>query len=171
MLDSPDVETLHVLWDYDHSLVSFELDDQTTFLLQACLWDPDKIGPLVQVLVSHGADMQAGWRWNWDLLPAIQGGQKLGVMETMVNNGARMNYSAALAAVRANRADVLQLFLNKGRMREGRILDKNIEQLRDEAKHANSASLIKLVEALISARRPSGSLKEIVDRIAFWRRL
>lgn len=47
VLDSPDIETLQVLLDYDHDLANFEFDDHTTFLSQACQRDPDKIGPLI----------------------------------------------------------------------------------------------------------------------------
>lgn len=157
VLDHPNVEILHMLWDYDHSLVNFEFDDHTTFLSQACRRDPDTIGPVIQFLVSHGADMRAGWRLDWDLLPAIGGGQHLDVIEVMVAHGARMDYSAILAAVRAGRADVLQLCLDKGGMvrgGEGRLPDKDVEQLRDEARDAKSVSLVESVEALISASHP-----------------
>ncbi|KAK7735638.1 hypothetical protein SLS53_007378 [Cytospora paraplurivora] len=151
VLDSPDIEILQVLLDYDHRIANYEFDDHTTFLSQACQRDPDKIGPLIKLLVAHGADMQAGWRWNWDLLPAIYGGQHLDVMEAMVAKGARINYLAILYAVRKERADVLQMVLDKRGARDGRLSDADVEQLRTEAKVADDVLVIKLVERLISA--------------------
>ncbi|KAJ4391055.1 hypothetical protein N0V93_004669 [Gnomoniopsis smithogilvyi] len=153
VLDNPDVETLSVLCDYDPGIVNFEFNDHTTFLSQACQRDPEKIGPLIHFLVSHGADMQGGWRLDWNLLPAIRGGQHLDVVEAMVAKGAKMDYSAALAAVCAKRADVLQLILEKGGMRESSVADADIEQLRVEAQDAKSVPLIEVVETLVSARQ------------------
>ncbi|KAJ4405559.1 hypothetical protein N0V82_010293 [Gnomoniopsis sp. IMI 355080] len=154
-LDNPDIKTLTVLWDYDPSLVNFEFDDHTTILSQACQRDPDIIGPFIHFLVSHGADVQgAGWRLDWNLLPAIRGGQHVDVMEAMVSKGGAkiQDYATVLAALRAKRADVLQLILdNKGSMRrEGRITDEDVEQLRVEAQDAKSVRLTELIEELIS---------------------
>lgn len=158
-LDNPDIKTLTALWEYDSSLVNFEFDDHTTILSQACQRDPGEIGPLIHFLVSHGADVQgAGWRLNWNLLPAIRGGQRVDVMEAMVDKGgAKIDYSTVLTALRAKREDVLQLLLLKrGLRREDRMTDENVELLRVEAEDAKSVRLKELVEELISTR-PSPS--------------
>lgn len=151
VLDSPDLETLQVLLDYDHDLASFEFDDHTTFLSQACQRDPDEIGHLIKLLVAHGADMQGGWRLDWDLLPAIRGGQHLDVIEAMIAKGARIDYLAVVSAVRTKRADVLQMVLDKGGAHVGRMSAADAEQLRAETKVSNDALIIRLVETLSSA--------------------
>ncbi|ROV88578.1 hypothetical protein VPNG_10233 [Cytospora leucostoma] len=151
VLESPDIEILQVLLDYDHDVVSYEFDDHTTFLSQACQRDPDEIGPLIRLLVAHGADMQAGWRWNWDLLPAIRGGQHLDVLKAMIAKGAKLDYSAMLTAVRVGRADVLRMALEQGGARVSRLSDADIESLREAAKVVDDVLIMKLVETISSA--------------------
>lgn len=151
VLDSPDVETLQVLLDYDPGLVNFEFDNHFTFLWEACNRDPDKIGPVIKHLVAHGADMQASFYLIWDLSPAICGDQHVDVMEAMVANGANITYTAVLYAVRKERADVLQMVLDKGGVSGGRMTDTEVKKLREEGQAAEDVLVTKLVEKLLSS--------------------
>lgn len=111
LLHYPSLNILQILYDYDPYVVSFEWDSHTdTFVTKACEQPPEKITPLLLWLIEHDADLEGG-HFPQTLCQAILGNQTLGVIEAMVNKGAKVSTLAMRQAVVCERVDIISCFI------------------------------------------------------------
>jgi hypothetical protein len=114
LLIHPNLEILQLLYDYDPLVVSFEFRTHIdTFVTKACEQPPEQITPLLLWLIDHDADLE-GLRCSRTLCCAILGGQRLGVIEAMVNKSASVSTLAMRQAVVCERIDVIKFFVGRG---------------------------------------------------------
>ncbi|KAF3037186.1 hypothetical protein E8E12_001861 [Didymella heteroderae] len=148
LLHHPNLDILQNLYDYDPYIVSFEWDGHTeTFVTKACEQPPEKITSLLLWLVEHDADLEGG-HFPRTLCNAILGGQTLGVIEAMVNKGARISTLAMRQAVVCERIDVVKLFIGKGM----KVDADDAAYLRNEAEQTQNEEVVEIVKGWTSQR-------------------
>lgn len=142
LLHHPNLDILQILYDYDPYVVSFEWDGHTdTFVTKACEQPPKKITPLLLWLIEHDADLEGG-HFPRTLCNAIFGSQTLGVIEAMVNKGAKVSTLAMRQAVVCERIDVINFFVSRGM----KVDTDDAAYLRSEAEQTGNEEVVETVK-------------------------
>ncbi|KAJ4372552.1 hypothetical protein N0V86_007912 [Didymella sp. IMI 355093] len=148
LLIRPDLDILQLLYDYDPFVVSFEFRTHIdTFVTKACEQPPEQITPLLLWLIEHGADLE-GLRCSRTLCSAILGGQRLGVVEAMVNRGVSVSTLAMRQAVVCERIDVIEFFVGMG----VKVDAEEVDYLRSEAERTGNEEVVEAVKKLRSEK-------------------
>ncbi|KAI1659199.1 hypothetical protein F4813DRAFT_354147 [Daldinia decipiens] len=121
VLEHPNPEILQVLCNHERNFASFSIDSgMRSFLTDACARPPEEIGPVLHVLLDYGADVYDGWGpGGGALYAAVIGGQSLEIVERILERTSAVSRRNVSEAIRRGRVDVVELFLNRGRLGPG----------------------------------------------------
>jgi hypothetical protein len=98
------------------------------FLTDACARPPEKIVPVLHVLLDNGADVNDGWGPSGGALyAAILGSQPLEIIDKMVQKGAIVSSRVLHLVVENERLDVLEILLQRGRAEKSVKPDELVE--------------------------------------------
>lgn len=170
ILDTGDVDALRALYAGDKTIIDYTFGDNFTIYTRACRGDPEKAGPILVFLAEHGVDFEGGplQLLTWNLVPAIDGGHSVEVLEVLAQNGAKIDSMAVNNATKSQRADVLQLFVDMGGLdKRGRVSwETNVGYLREAALNTDDVQIIKLVETLLALEERKDRQHEIEAKAA-----
>lgn len=170
ILDTGDVDALRALHACDKTIVDYTFGDNFTLYTRACRGDPEKTGPILVFLAEHGVDFEGGplQLLTWNLVPAIDGGHSVEVLEVLAHNGAKIDSMAVINATKNQRADVLQLFVEMGGLnKRDRVgWEKKVGYLREAALNTDDVQIIKLVETLLALEERKDRQHEIEAKAA-----
>lgn len=93
------------------------------FITEACARPPDKIGPVIHVLLDYGADLNNGMLGGAGALyAAILGSQSMEIIDRILESkppyAASVGSFAISEAIKKERVDILQRLLRDSRVRE-----------------------------------------------------
>ncbi|KAE9366508.1 hypothetical protein N431DRAFT_561933 [Stipitochalara longipes BDJ] len=129
ILDNGDADTLQVLCAHNPRLASSSMDyGMRCFITDACAQPPERIVPVLHVLLDNNADVNDGWGpGGGALYAALLGSQPQIIIERIVQNGGEISYKTISVALQKERLDVLQSLLRKGRFQNRKELEKLVQ--------------------------------------------
>ncbi|KAK3938221.1 hypothetical protein QBC46DRAFT_390685 [Diplogelasinospora grovesii] len=156
LLDNPDPAVLQVLCDHDPAFSSFSIDYHfQSFFTEACRRPPEKIVPVLHVLLDNGADLWDGFGPGAGALwAALEGGQPIEIIDKIVNKagGEMISRRNVSLAIQLGRADVVQLLLLKNHklIRPGAL---NAEKVLEDAQKTANQKIITMVQTWMLKRK------------------
>jgi hypothetical protein len=133
ILDNADADTLRVLCAHDPLFASFSIDYAfLSFLTEACKQPPDKIVPVIHVLLDNDADVHDGFGpGGGALYAALVGSQPREIIERIVKNGGCISWRVLSTAIGKERLDVFPSLLQQRYARSW--VAKTIRQEREKS--------------------------------------
>ncbi|KAI1871638.1 hypothetical protein JX265_005624 [Neoarthrinium moseri] len=115
MIEHPDAAILKRICDHDHAFASLTMDYHFhTFFTLACEQTPERIAPVLHVLLDYDADVADGWGGNAGALYAAIIGVNQGHVGAAINRGDE---------------EILALLLSSGKVRfEAAVAEDHVEQ-------------------------------------------
>lgn len=170
IVDAGDVDALRALHANDKTIVDYTFGDNFTLYTRACRGAPEKTGPILVFLAEQGVDFEGGplALLTWNLVPAIDGGHSVQVLEVLAQNGAKIDGMAVNCAIKNECADVLRLFVDMGGLsKRNRVgWETNVGYLREAALKTDDVQIIKLVETLLALEERKDRQHEIQAKAA-----
>lgn len=173
VLDNPDPAILQVLLDHEPGFANFSIDSGMRCLLtEACARSPEKIVPVLHVLLDNGADVNDGCGpGGGALFAALLGGQPLEVIAKIGDKGGRISTGCVLAAIRLGRSDAVELLLDHKR---NSLAGKSAGDIKDAALKSEDKDIISVVQAWTRKKTTRGELlgnaNELKDK-RWWQKL
>lgn len=169
LIAHPDASTLQALCDHDPNFANFSIDYATRSILTKALsrgGPPAAITPFVHVLLDNGADIWEGFGPGAGaLLPAIEGGQELEVVERIARMTGELSARCAGAAIRAQRVDLLGLLFLRLKLRR----DLDAGAMVELANKTGNEDVIRVIEEWAEGRDQDGGILEgALGRVKKW---
>ncbi|KAI6092236.1 hypothetical protein F4821DRAFT_225184 [Hypoxylon rubiginosum] len=145
VLDSPDPDILQALCEHEPSFACFSVDyGLRSFLTDACAQPPDKIAPVLHVLLDNGADVNDGWgSGGGALYAAILGSQPLDVIGKIVDKGGVVSTRITSLAIGQGRVDIVELLLNHKKIAS----TAKAEEIAEEAQKSANPEVVAIARA------------------------
>lgn len=149
ILDNADTDTLRACLVHQPRWATSSVDyGMRCFITDACARPPDRIVPILHLLIDYGADLNDGWGpGGGALYAALIGSQPGEIIEKMVQKGGDVSPTIIHTAIKKERLDVLPSLL---RDRQVQLITS--ADLMEWTKDTENEKVISLVESFITKR-------------------
>ncbi|RFU25760.1 hypothetical protein B7463_g10572, partial [Scytalidium lignicola] len=170
ILDNGDANTLQAFCVHYPDFASFSIDYHgKTFLTKACARPPEKIVPVLHVLLDNGADVNDGLGPFTPLYAAINSVQPLEIIDKIVQNGAGIYSTVVHSAIQKERLDVLLYLLWRNQAYKN--INIKTQDLTKYAQESDNKGIIAVVERFVLDQEAETARRERKGKTKGWKQV